>query len=524
MAKDLEFTAKVASGLSNSARKDEALKKLIDAWNSKNAQAGKRVGTFGFMASALAACGGGSGNNTDALPGGGVVEPIFRLITNAGVFDAANPVEQDGLLSVTQVDQIVPNPVVDGALIIAAGETYVGDISLFDDGIIVTGDGNLWLVAPDAAVDSRYNGQKVQTVVLDVTLQNATLTFDMPSDAYTIIVDDASKINLNGGTLQISDGKVLVSAAEYATWNVGNLIVNSTLEIDFRGVGLTEAQIVSLVSALDAATSTGNTASAVRFLVADDAQAAAVFQGLQSNSAISQGIAPKIEVETPDGTSVQVNLESIIDSKIDFLAQILEKQLESLETKLAGPLVEGDIATLKALSDAVKALQTLTGSNGAIDLRLDALELAVGAPAAGESTASGLYLIVQNSIAAAVSTLQSQINAINSNTDSVALNSIAELKAAVEALQSLAGQTSVSSQISSAIGLPAAQNNGTATGLWAGIESAIAAAVASLGQQITTLRSDITGGTITATQYDTLKEISDALATLNGAAAGSVSK
>ena len=71
MAKDIEFTAKIAADRSNPARKDEALKKLIEAWNSKNAQAAKRVGTFGFMAAALAACGGGSGGSVGNGDGSG---------------------------------------------------------------------------------------------------------------------------------------------------------------------------------------------------------------------------------------------------------------------------------------------------------------------------------------------------------------------------------------------------------------------------------------------------------------------
>jgi Flp pilus assembly protein TadB len=66
MAKDFEITAKGAADQNSSSRNDEALKKLIEAWNSKSAKAAKRVGTFGFMAAALAACGGAGSDGGNA--------------------------------------------------------------------------------------------------------------------------------------------------------------------------------------------------------------------------------------------------------------------------------------------------------------------------------------------------------------------------------------------------------------------------------------------------------------------------
>ncbi len=108
--------------------------------------------------------------------------------------------------------------------------------------------------------------------------------------------------------------------------------------------------------------------------------------------------------------------------------------------------------------------------------------------------ATGLWAGIEEAIAAAVSDLQDQIDAMNANTDAIDLNSLAELKAAVEALQTLAGTDSVSDQISDAIGVPSdpsATPPVVATGLWAGIEEAIAAAVEALEDDIADLQSQI---------------------------------
>jgi hypothetical protein len=55
MAKDLNFAVAAANNASN---RDEVIQKLVAAWNGKNARAGKKLGSFGFMAATLAACGG----------------------------------------------------------------------------------------------------------------------------------------------------------------------------------------------------------------------------------------------------------------------------------------------------------------------------------------------------------------------------------------------------------------------------------------------------------------------------------
>jgi hypothetical protein len=79
MAKDFEITAKGAADQSSSSRNDEALKKLIEAWNSKSAKAAKRVGTFGFMAAALAACGGAGSDGGNAEK---AIDELTKVVTD----------------------------------------------------------------------------------------------------------------------------------------------------------------------------------------------------------------------------------------------------------------------------------------------------------------------------------------------------------------------------------------------------------------------------------------------------------
>lgn len=447
MAKDLEFTAKAAADHSKSARADETLKKLIDAWNSKNARSATRVGSFGFMAATLAACGGGGGGGValpdGALPGGAL--SAFRFLTgseSALVIQSLDADPDTAANDVLDVSDLLgtPDAAFDASagVVIPAGETYVGDISLVDGGIAVSGDGNLWLLAP--AADFTGNSQ---TVALDIDLNGGTLTFDMESDADTIIIDAAqSRIDLNGGTLQISDGTVLVSAAEYATWNVGDLIVNSTLEVDFREAPLTDAEISSLVSALDAATEAGNTASAVRFLVKDDAQATLVFEALEENTALAGGTAPKVEVKGNDGTSVTVNLDAIIDSKLEFLTESLEKQIDALKEMDAGDYTAATYKTISDLSAAVTVLQTATGAGGALETRVADLETQL----------AGITTTVVDYVDTAIAGLQGQIDTLEIADIAGLTTALSDLDTAVTALQTATGTNTGSTSLDSRVG------------------------------------------------------------------------
>ena len=364
MAKDLDFTIKAAAAFRTPSREDEALQHLIDAWNSKNAKAAKRVGTFGFMAAALTACGGSGSITSDTSQ---EVLSTFRLLSG----DSNNLVTQglnvtlgsakDDLLSITDLIGS-PDAAINASagLVVPSGQTYIGDISLFDTGsggISASGDGSLWLLAPASGFDANTGEQIVK---LDVDLNGGTLTFDLESDNLTVRIDDQSSVDLNGGTLRISDGDVAVSAATYASWNVGNLIVNSRLVIDLRNTTLSDEDIGKVLTELDAATDAGNTESSLRLLIDDVEQTELVFNALQANTGLNSDTAPKVEVENTAGDISIVDLEALIDSKIAFMAKSLERKIDALELDVTGDTANLDTdVTLKTLVDLSNTLAEL---------------------------------------------------------------------------------------------------------------------------------------------------------------------
>ena len=354
--------------------KEAAIKKLIDAWNSKNTRAAKRAGSFGFMAAALAACGGGGHDYGNSGGDDGAADSTFRFLTGTSASLSAQPLRLSSLDAATEnarenvldvADRLGAAEEIDisAGLIVPADQTFVGDISLFDsnggEGIPVRGGGNLWVLAPEGEFDSNNE----QTVILTITLDGGRLTFDMPSDDYRLIIDNASQIDIGGGTLQISDGDVFVSAVNYASWNIGApLIVSSSITIDFRGTTLSDTEITEVLRALRAETDAGNTSSFVRILLDDDALAALVFDALQANSSLSAPTAPKVEVVSSEtGVAIVVDFEAIVESKITFLTKSLSKKIEDLKAA-----VEGEDYSDAAYKDIAKLSAQLVSLEGIV--------------------------------------------------------------------------------------------------------------------------------------------------------------
>ncbi len=515
MAKDLEFSAKSVDEVSTPVRKDEVVQKLIAAWNSNNAKSAKRVGTFGFMAVALAACGGGSDNGN----GSGDANLILRRLSGsaeslgiqtlaldpAAVIADVLATAKDGILGLERVPLLpgAPDAPIDASrgLVVPAGVTYVGDISLFSaagEGISVTGEGNLWLLVSDSGFVANE-----QSVSLNVNLTGGTLVIDMGSDQHQLFV--GGNINLNGGTLVVSDGNLIVSVAEFQDWGVGKLVLNSSLILDFRGTDLQSEEIGSLLAGIDA-----SGAGELRVLVDDDEQARLVFDGLLQNISLLSGSAPGIVIVGSNGTSVDVDLQAIIDSKIAYLVQSIQIEIDDLEQKIQGGGVDAEdftsLAALKTLID------DLSEASGTASDDITTLELEIGAPntavAPALSNATGLYALIESSIKTAVDALQAQIT--SNDGDIAALindgqgtfgqpgyvapttNSIAGLKAALTALSTTAGSDVDALELE--IGAPntaVAPALSNATGLYALIESSIKTAVDALQAQITSNEGDI---------------------------------
>ena len=131
MAKDFNIVDVVTTDIAKASNRDEALRKLISAWNSKNAKVAKRAGTFGFMAAALAACGGGGDSGSASADkstffvigstNDGFVKTALNLTTfqaaiasakaegdNDGLIDVANFVKGAEQETLTVTDGVIP--------------------------------------------------------------------------------------------------------------------------------------------------------------------------------------------------------------------------------------------------------------------------------------------------------------------------------------------------------------------------------------------------------------------------------
>ncbi|MGV1046669.1 beta strand repeat-containing protein [Limnohabitans sp.] len=463
----------------------------------------------------LAAAAGGGGSSGDAV----VQAPreVFRLVQNDGglkIFDAnADPLHQDKLRSVTPSG--LGKPASD-PLVIPTGETYVMDLSLLKTLQSVTGKGNLWILV-DTAND---------TVELNIQLQGGTLTFDMRSDLSVVTVDSASTVNLGGGKLVVSDGQVFVNATTFASWNVGEVILNSVLTLDFTTTTWTSDQIRALVSSVDASGQ-----GELQILVANEAQAQVILDAMAQNASLNSGPAPTITIDGPTINPVNVDLTKITDAKIQLAVDALEAKIAALQAQItsndvdiaaiiddaltnSGTATTNSIAGLKA---AIVALQTLVGTDSVSKQIADA----IGKPSTTVplAAATGLWADIESVLNAAVTLLEADITAlqtqITNNTGDIAdlLNdgsgvfglpgyvapttaSLAGLEALIRSLNT--GAAADISALQTALGqantavAPAASN---ATGLYATIEAAVAAAVSALQTDITALQTQITNNT-----------------------------
>jgi hypothetical protein len=352
MTKDLDFTATVGT------QQNETLQKLLAAWSSKNARAGKKVGTFGFMAATLAACGSSSGvtpqpgtnipvSDFEGSVDSGVatISGVFAFLKNGEVFEASfntetakgGQLDTDGVETGEGVDVSTAT-----SFVLSNGVTLVGVASDFN-GVSVTGTGSLWLLVGDEATAPADNGALVLNV--DIT---GDLFIDMPDDGNSVTL--SGSVDLNGGKLIISDG--VANAEGLTLQGIGGVEINSTLV-------LSPAQLKKLIE--DGIEVSGG-GDLMVVGVADDEEAAALFDLLISNSNLFK-ISGEFTVTDQAGISQVVDIESIINSKFEFLSSSLGKQIAELKVA-----IEGDgfnTSTLKSLAALSSAIDTLNGDEDA---------------------------------------------------------------------------------------------------------------------------------------------------------------
>ena len=195
---------------------------------------------------------------------------------------------------------------------------------------------------------------------------------------------------------------------------------------------------------------------------------------------------------TGDGGAVDTRLaaiESAISDATDTLAAKITADVGALETKLSGTLVAGDLATLKALSDAVKALQAANANGGAVDTRFDAIEAKL----------AGITDTVVAKITADVGALETKLSGTLVAGD---LSTLKALSDAVKALQAANGDGgSVDTRIDAI------------EAKLAGITDTVVAKItADVGALETKLSGDLVAGDLS-----TLKALSDAVKALQSA-------
>ncbi|MBD3657107.1 hypothetical protein, partial [Marinobacter sp.] len=401
---------------------------------------------------------------------------------------------------------------IEGAAILTLkdGVTVVGKIAEFDlnaGGVKASGNGHVWLLIGEEGAPSAEH-----RALLDIRLEGGNLTFDMPSDDDVLTLEPGTVIDLGGGTLIVSDGKVLAYADQVQLLNIGDVVVNSELVITYDQFMEKSANPDFTV------TGTGT----VTVLVEDDAQAAAFFDVVAQSPGVLGEDAPVVRLENSSlGVVTEVDFANLVDSKLVFLTASLEQQITDLGDAIAGgDLTESTYTTLLSISNALETL------NGAGDSSVAGqIATAIGQPTVGETAATGLWAQIEALASQVVADLEGQITDLG---DAIAGGDLTDatyttLLSISNALETLngAGDSSVAGQIATAIGQPTVGET-AATGLWAQIEALASQVVADLEGQITDLGDAIAGGDLTDATYTTLLSISNALETLNGAGDSSV--
>lgn len=389
------------NGRLGAGKGNDALRKLLAAWHSRNARAAGRVGTFSFMAATLTACVDGgssssdgkkanspfsvekSGDDTASVSGEFVFIgplPDAEKQINASsvsssssaqtVFTAVSIVEgsEVGGLVNAQSFETVESLSLGGVTSLALSDdvTVVGEIAAFDlnkDGAEVRGDGNVWLlIGEEDAPATNY------TAKLDIRLDGGDLTFDMPSDDDALTLEEGTVIDLGGGTLIVSDGKVFANAADVQLLNIGDVVVNSELVITYD-------QFADKSENPDfTVTGTG----IVTVLVDNDTDAEAFFDLVASNPSVLGDNAPEVLLENSSlGVVTKVDLVNLIDSKLAFLSASIDKQIERLEDQLQAQIDGNDVDIARVASDLTSlqiAVNNLSGTVADNGTALDALQ------------------------------------------------------------------------------------------------------------------------------------------------------
>ncbi|WP_416547415.1 hypothetical protein ACHEXK_01110 [Limnohabitans sp. DCL3] len=372
-----------------------------------------------------------------------------------------------------------------------------------------------------------FGGSAIGAITIQVA-ENGTATFSRQGQTATgsvaglldaVTYDDilspagaALKFVIAGGT---SDDVLAISAP-----NMGNLVLEGTLGGGQDSVLIKIADIpvnAGQVRQLSVSTAGLTGLEHLAFDFADVADTVVLTNSNFSNIStieVKKGTTDISQITIADGTVFIINsgLELTLDQFKNSESVISASGLGELTILLSGA-TGNDVA---ALNTYLEGLAT----GGPLLIGTDVYVKVGSASEVLISAQSGISTAALNKLSGisypSIPELSSQIAANDGDIASLVSRTSA-LEAAVNTLKGTSAG-SVAKSIADAIGVPSNDSAipaVTATGLWSQIETLVGAELDALQGQVTTLRSDITGGTITATGYNTLVKISNALAKLN---------
>ncbi len=368
-----------------------------------------------------------------------------------------------------------------------------------------------------ALIDLHYDLSTAQT-----TLQTAidTLAGDMEDEAARLEgLIESNDTDIAANLSDIADLDTALTALETL---VGN---NDTA----AAAALTAAQ-TTLQNAIDtlAGDMEAEAARLEGLIESNDTDIAANVSDIAANAAAITALQNLVGDNDTAAAEALSTAQTTLQNAIDALAGEVETDLAALQTQV-DDLAIGDISglstSLNSLNDAVTALQTLTGDDGALDTRLDAIEATlagitdtvvayvegyVGTAESeeGADDATGLF--------AAIADLQAQIAALSA-ASSGGVSDLADdisdinttltaLDGSLTALEALVGDTAVATQISTAI-----------TALQTTLEGYTDDAVAALQAQIEGLGE---GESFSVEDYSTIASLNSAVQALEGVVSG----
>ncbi|WP_018952302.1 Ig-like domain-containing protein, partial [Thioalkalivibrio sp. AKL12] len=253
------------------------------------------------------------------------------------------PGERDSVVVTEDISDVV----IEGGLTVYADKAAIDNQEEEGEEGVIRGEGNLWLLVGDIndPAQTDFDAQ------LNIELSGGTLTFDMPSDDYELTLLDGSDIDLGGGSLEVSDGNIVLETGVEIK-GAAVIVLNSSLVVS-------QGQIEGLGT--EQVSGTGE----LIITVESDAEANEAFEFLTDNAELfPEQDGPDVVVRSASESFDDVNVDTAdVDGSRNLF---LVKRTDQLKAEIDAIVGEGtlteNLATLVELGAAVQALQDLVGN------------------------------------------------------------------------------------------------------------------------------------------------------------------